>query len=218
MKPAAQLSPLLALLAVLAAGCGATPVDLSRGERVFGPGEYQQVRQRWTREMQILPVDGIENVLTVSVTHLSYEMRWAYVVKRAHDLHLSPAERQRLNAEEFGRLDGGHEFYVTAMSGLEDADELEPGEGPWEIRLVDDRGRRIAPLAVEPIDEPSAADVQYFQLDPVHRSAYRILFPLETGDGEPILGDATRFYSVEFSSPYGHGELRWEVAADTVGS
>ncbi|MFO8074458.1 MAG: hypothetical protein R6V85_21565 [Polyangia bacterium] len=218
MKPAVRLSSLLTLLALLSAGCAGPRVDLSRGERVFGPGEYQQVRQRWTREMQILPVDGIENVLTVSVTHLSYEMRWAYAVKCAHDLHLSPSERQRLNAEEFGRLDEGHEFYVTAMSGLGDADELEPDEGPWEIRLVDDRGRRVAPLLVEPIDEPSAADVQYFQLDPVHRSAYRILFPLETADGEPILGEATRFYSVEFSSPYGHGEVRWEVVADTVGS
>jgi hypothetical protein len=196
---------------MLLCACGTAAVDLSERERDFQPRDYREIHERWTREIKILPVDGIENVLAADVTHLSFEFRWAYVVKTAHDLRLSPGERQALNAEQFSRLELGHEFFVSCMSGLARANNLEPGEGPWQIRLVDDRGRQAAPVEVVRVRRPSAAEIKYFGFDPVHRQAFRILFPRTAEDGRPLLRPDTPSYAVRFSSPYGQGEARYDV-------
>ena len=186
--------------------CGTVVVDLSERERDFQPRDYPEVHDRWTREFQIMPVDGIENVLTAAVTHLSFEFRWAYVVKSAQDLRLSPSERQQLNDEQFSRLEQGHEFFVSCMSGIDKAENLDPADGPWKIRLVDDRGRQVAPLEVTRVRRPSADDVKYFGFDPVHRQAWRILFPLRADDGRPLLHPEVASYALRFSSPYGQDE------------
>jgi hypothetical protein len=191
--------------------CGTVVVDLSERERDFQPRDYREVYERWTREFQILPVDGIENVLTATVTHSSFEFRWAYVVKSAQDLRLSPSERQQLNEEQFSRLEQGHEFFVSCMSGVDKAENLDPEDGPWKVRLIDDRGRQVAPLEVTRVRRPSAADVKYFGFDPVHRQAWRILFPLRADDGRPILLPDVRSYSLRFSSPYGQGEASYST-------
>jgi hypothetical protein len=197
----------LALASAVALGaCATIVVDLSERERDFQPRDYREVYERWTREFQILPVDGIENVLTATVTHLSYEFRWAYVVKNAQDLRLSPSERQQLNEAQFSRLAQGHEFLVSCMSGIDKAERLDPEDGPWKIRLVDDRGRQVAPLEVTRVRRPSADEVKYFGFDPVHRQAWRILFPLSADDGRPILHPEVGSYALRFSSPYGQGE------------
>lgn len=215
MKPGCKLRGLLLALSLVgASGCGSTLVDLGEGERDFKPADYQAVFERWSRELQILPVDGIENVLTARATHLSWEFRWAYVVKEAHDLRLSPAERQANNEREAARLAEGHEFFISVMSGIGDADHLDPEEGPWKIRLVDDRGRQVEPIVVEELRDPTAAEIQYFSLDPVHRRGCRVIFPLVASDGRPILSSATRFYTLRFSSAYGQGEVKWEIASN----
>jgi len=120
----------LALALALVASCGAPLVDLSEAERSFKPADYQTVFERWSRELQILPVDGIENVLTARATHLSWEFRWAYVVKEAHDLRLSPAEREAHNQRELARLREGERV------------ELCVDREAVEHRLADERFRR----------------------------------------------------------------------------
>jgi hypothetical protein len=205
--------PLALALAVAIGACGTVVVDLSERERDFQPRDYNEVYERWTREFQIMPVDGIENVLTATVTHLSFEFRWAYVVKSAQDLRLSPAERQQLNDEQFSRLAQGHEFFVSCMSGVDKSEDLDPEKGPWKIRLVDDRGRQVAPLEVKRVKRPSAAEVKYFSFDPVHRHAWRILFPLRAEDGRPILHPEVLSYALRFSSPYGQGEAPYSTGS-----
>jgi hypothetical protein len=198
----------------LACACGSPMVDIDEGQREIEPDDYPEFFERWSRDVHIIPVDGIDNVLTATATHLSYEFRWAYVVREAHDLRLSPGERQALHEREFGRLEQGHEFFITSMSGVGRAERLEPDEGPWELRLVDDKGRQVAPLSVEHIRKPTAAEVKYFEFDPVHRRACRALFPLAAGDGKPILSSDTRFYSLRFSSALGQSEATWNTASN----
>lgn len=198
----------------IACGCGSPMVNIDEGEREIEPADYPEIFERWSRNVHIIPVDGIDNVLTATATHLSFEFRWAYVVREAHDLRLSPSERQTLHQREFGRLEQGHEFFITSMSGIGRAERLEPDEGPWELRLVDDKGRQVAPLGVEEIRKPTAAEVQYFSFDPVHRRACRVLFPLTADDGKPILTSDTRFYSLRFSSALGQSEATWNTASN----
>lgn len=202
------------LLLAAAVGCGSPVVSIDEGQREYEPADYPAVFERWSRDIHIIPVDGVENVLTATATHLSYDFRWAFVVRKAHDLRLSPGERQTLREQEFGRLAAGHEFFVSAMSGVDGADRLEPEEGPWEIRLVDDRGRQAGPLSVEELRKPTAAEIQYFDFDPVHRRACRVVFPLEADDGDPILTATTRAYSLRFSSPLGQSEATWKTVSN----
>jgi hypothetical protein len=204
----------MAVCLALASGCGSPVVSIDEGQRDFEPVDFPEIRARWSRDVHIIPVDGAENVLTATATHLSYEFRSAYVVRAAHDLRLSPAERQELLGQELARLEHGHEFFVSVMSGIDRADRLEPDEGPWQLRLVDDRGRQAAPLSVEEIRKPSAAEIQYFDFDPVHRRASRVIFPLDADDGEPMLTSSTRFYSLQFSSPLGQAEATWKTVSN----
>jgi hypothetical protein len=198
----------------IACGCGSPVVSIDDSQRDIEPADYPDVLERWSRDVHIIPVDGVENVLTATATHLSFEFRWAYVVRKAHDLRLSPGERQALHEQEFGMLGQGHEFFVSATSGVERADRLEPEEGPWELRLVDDKGRQVAPLSIEELRKPTVAEARYFDFDPVHRRACRIVFPLAADDGKPILSSSTRYYSLRFSSPLGQSEATWKTASN----
>jgi hypothetical protein len=210
--PAARA--LLAIGLALLCACGSTIVSIDRGERTFEPDDYPAIFERWSRQVYIIPVDGVENVLTATVTHLSWEFRVAKVVREAFDLRMSPAERQALHDRELGQLEQGHEFFVTAMSGIAGADRFEADKGPWELRLVDDRGRQVAPLSIEEIRKPTLAERKYFDFDPVHRRACRVLFPLDAADGRPMLTADTRFYALRFSSPLGQSEARWNTASN----
>ncbi|MBW2277792.1 MAG: hypothetical protein JRF63_09890 [Deltaproteobacteria bacterium] len=202
------------LCSAIVSGCGSPVVSIDEGQRDYEPADYAGIFERWSRDVHIIPVDGVENVLTATATHLSYEFRWAYVVREAHDFRLSSTERQALQEQQFGRLGEGHEFFVTAMSGVDRADRLEPEKGPWEIRLVDDQGRQAAPISIEELRKPTAAEIQYFDFDAVHRRACRVIFPLDADDGKPILSSSTRFYSLRFSSPLGQSEATWKTASN----
>ncbi len=198
---------------LLGIGCSSARVNMDRGSRTFQPYDYQNVYSAWTREFKVLPVDGIENVLTATATFLSHEFRWAYVVRVAHDRKLSPTERQELHEQELQAVSERYEFYVTVMSGVPKSDDLDPEKGTWFIRLEDDRGRKVAPTEILEVRKPSLSEAQYFSFDKVHRTAYRISFPQVADDGQPVLTESTRFFSLTFSSALGQGDMRWETTA-----
>lgn len=202
---------LLLAMATVALGCGAPRIDLSPAERELQPADYPRMFDIWTRNEQVLPIDGIDNVLTVSATMLSDEFRRAYVAKVAHDLRLSTAEREELSSQELVALERGHEFFITLMSGVNGADDLDPERGPWRLRLEDDSGRRVVPASVEEVRKPTTAETQYFSFLPKMRRAYRVVFPAVAEDGQPILMSGCRFFSLTFSSPLGNAALRWQT-------
>lgn len=201
---------LFALLTVVLA-CGPKPVDIGHQSRSYEPSDYRDIFECWSREIRILPVDGVENVLTARATYLSYEFRSAYVVRVASDLRYTPAEKQQLLARELDAEKGKHEFFVSLMSGLDNCDELDTDEGPWRIRLVDDRGRGVVPEAVVEVRKPTAAEIKYFDFDPVQRKAYRLSFPVLADDGQPIISSRTRSFSLTFSSAFSQGDMEWEI-------
>ncbi len=206
-----NLSVALIAGSILWLGCSSPQVNMDRGTRSFQPYDYQEVFNTWSREFQILPVDGIENVLTARGTYLSREFRAAYVARVAHDLRLSSTERQELDDQQLRAGSESHEFFVTLMSGVSKTDDLDPEKGTWHIYLEDDSGRRVAPTSIEEIRKPSISETKYFGFDKAHRKAYRILFPLMTDDGSPLLTESTRFFSLAFSSALGQGTMQWET-------
>ena len=200
----------LSLVVLTLTACAAPKVDLAEGSRTYQPADYQDVFFKWSREKQSIPLDGGDNVLTVRATWLSYDFRWAYVVRMAHDFRLSPEERQQLHDEQFSPLDSHLEFFVTAMSSIKKADRLIPGEGPWRIRVEDDAGRQLVPDEVIEVRKPDHATVDQFYFNPNFRKAYRLRFPLTFEDGQPVLVEGTRFIKLTFSSTLGQLTLRWD--------
>jgi hypothetical protein len=192
--------------------CSKTYVNLNeRSAAVDDPEIYQEVFLAWSRTVKVIPIDGLENILTARVTYLSHAFRQAYIARVAADVDMTASEKNALRAEEMSRAQKGHEFYVTLMTGVKDCDELDPEEGPWRIRLIDDNGREIAPSNIEEIEDPTARDIKYFDFDPDQRKAYRLVFPKNAADGTPILSSTTRYFEISFSAAYGKKSARWET-------
>jgi hypothetical protein len=207
-------SPTLLLTCLLSLACNKTYVDLNQGAAANDdPERYQEVFLEWSRTVKVIPLDGLENILTARATYLSDAFRGAYVARVAADVDMTSAEKEALRAEEAGRAGKGHEFYVTLMSGVKDCDNLDPEEGPWRIRLVDDKGRENAPLSVEEIEKPTAREIKYFGFDPKQRKAYRLVFSKTAADGSPLLTGATRYFELSFAAAYGKNSARWETTA-----
>jgi hypothetical protein len=204
----------LGALAVLSLSfaCRESTVDLNAAHKTSAdPEDYQEVFLKWSRTVKVIPVDGLENILTARATYLSPAFRDVYVERMAADLEMTAAEKEKLRAEETAGAEKGHEFYVTLMSGVEDCDDLTPDEGPWRIRLKDDRGREVEPLSIEEIERPSVSDRKYFDFDPDSRKAYRLVFPKTAADGSPILTGSTRFFELAFAAAFGKHSARWET-------
>lgn len=192
-------------------GCSFAKVDISRRPSGARPEDYRARFDDWTRKIRVIPLDGLENILTADATYLSYLFKEAYVERFAYDLRSSPGDKARLRQAEMTGLDKGHEFFVTAMSAVKNCDKLDPEDGPWTIRLKNDRGAEVAPVSVEEIDKIKPFHVKYFFFNPAFRKAYRLTFPLTDENGEPIISEDTRFFELFFATAYGRGTARWEI-------
>ena len=92
----ARLRNALVLFSALSllAGCGHAKVSLADGPREYVPSDYEHVLDRWTRTEQLFALAELDDVLTATATFESWDFRWAYVVRYAHDYRL-PIEQRR---------------------------------------------------------------------------------------------------------------------------
>jgi hypothetical protein len=210
-QPSLHLALILALGYLACAACAEQRVNLGRGPHDIEPDDYKNLFATWSRTLRVLPIDGLENILTARATYLSHEFRYAYVVRVVDDLKLTEDERLKLTQEQLGDLSSGHEFFVSLMSGVKDCDKLGPEDEIWTIRLKNDQGQEVAPLAVDEVDRPTPNDIKYFDFDPGHRKAYRLRFPLGGAGGRPIISPATKYFDLSFATAYGKGAVRWEI-------
>ena len=192
--------------------CGPRPpVDINRRPMAVSAKEYPRQFKDWSRDIRVIPFNGLENVLTARVTYLSYTFREAYIAAVAADLNASPADQDKIRTDKMAGVDTGHQFFVTLMSAVKNFDDLDPKEGPWTIRLRNDQGKETTPSSVEEIEHPTAAHEKYFAFQSTYRKAYRITFPFAAADGSPIIGDSAHAFEITFASPYGRGTAKWEI-------
>jgi hypothetical protein len=201
----------LPIVALALLACAKQQVNMGRGPHHIEPSDYRGFFATWSRTLRVLPIDGLENILTARATYLSHEFRHAYVVRVADDLKLTPAERERMLREEMGAIDRWHEFFVSLMSGVKGCEKLDPEDEVWTIRLKNDRGEEISPLEVIEIKRPTPNDIKYFGFDPSYRKAFRLRFPLTGDSGQPIIPPTTRYFDLSFATAYGTGVVRWEI-------
>ncbi len=210
MKPPLLLLVYIASVALFFS-CAPPAVNPSRTSTSASPHDYPDRFREWSRDIHVLPRDGLENILTARATYLSFRFREAYVERVSYDLGSTPAEKQQLRQAEMEALDKGHEFYVTAMSGVKNCDNFDPDTGPWTIRLKNDKGKEVAPVSVEKIAKPKPDSIKYFFFNPSFRKAYRIVFPLNAEDGSPMISSDAVFFELSFATAYGKSSARWEI-------
>jgi hypothetical protein len=205
---------LLVLLGAFALGgtaCARPKVSLQEGPREYIASDYTAVLRNWTRSDQLITVDRMDNVLSVTATYESWEFRWAYVVRYAEDYRLTVDQRRALLERSLAETLDKHEFYVALYAERHKWSDLTVPEPAWIVRLIDDVGTETAPSDIQAIKRPGAIELTYFPYTSPWRAAYRIGFPKVRGDGRPTIASDARWFGLRFAGAQGNDELVWEI-------
>lgn len=205
--------PLLAVL--LTAGCTRPTVRLTEGPREYAPTDYETVLDLWTRSEDLVVMNELDNVLTVTSTYESWDFRWAYVVRYADDYRLTVDQRRALLERSLSETRHSHTFYVALYAQRHKWSDLKADNPAWIVRLIDDQGSETAPLEIEPIKKPGAIERTYFPYTTPWRSAYRIRFPRTRSDGRPTIAPNAQWLGLRFAGAQGNQALVWELDGAT---
>ena len=206
-------SPLLAvLLASALAGCAQPTVALHEGPREYVAADYESVLRQWTRSNQLITVNQMDNVLTVTATYESWDFRWAYAVRYSEDYRLTIDQRHQLLERSLAQSRDQHTFYVALYTQRHKWNDLTAKEPAWIVRLIDDEGTETAPSEINVIKKPNAIELTYFPYTTPWRSAFRITFPKVRADGRPTVSYAARWFGLRFAGAQGNQELVWELS------
>jgi hypothetical protein len=201
----------LAVAASLLSGCATEKVYLLEGPREYVPSDYERVLRRWTRSDQLVKLDELDNVLTVTATYESWDFRWAYVVRYAEDYRLTVDQRRALLERSLVESRREHEFFVALYAQRYKWSDLTKENPAWIVRLIDDVGSETVPLEIAAIKDPGAIELTYFPYTSPWRRVYRLRFPVSRSDGQPTISRTARWFGLRFTGPQGHDELIWKI-------
>lgn len=203
---------LAGLLALgLVSGCGAAAITLHPESRAFTWRDYEQVYETWTRDADEFEFGRLSDVLNVTATFQSWELRWAYVIRYAHDYSLSTEARTAMLRASLDDAQAHHRFFVT-LSGTQYREaDLTRDDSAWRVLLVDERGAQTVPLEVQKVDATPAEKVYFPSISPF-RHAFRIVFPAYRPDGSPTIPPDAAYVLLRFTGARGTVDLRWSFS------
>lgn len=205
------------LLAALSGACthAGPTVSLAEGPRAYTGDDYGSVMDKWTRTHSLIRLPTVDDRLTVTATYESWDFRWAYVVRYAHDYRLAPDERQAMLDKALAETQATHKFQIALYGNLPPrmTDLTRPGCA-WVVRLVDDRGNETAPVRIEQVLRPSAIDKAYFPYLSVWRQIFKVDFPKQKADGSPTVAKNATWVGLAFYGAYGQDEIRWALTPE----
>lgn len=207
----ARTIPVLACALLL--GCGAQAISLRPEPRSFTWRDYDEVYRAWTRDADEFDFGRLSDVLNVTGTFQSWELRWAYVVRYAHDYSLSTEARTEMLRASLADAEQHHRFFVTLSGSSYRESDLTREDSAWRVLLVDEQGAQTVPIEVDKVD-PTPADRVYFPSISPFRHAFRIVFPAFRPDGSPTIPSDARFVVLRFTGARGSVDLRWDFRAE----
>lgn len=196
----------------LATACGTAKVSMAEGTREYTASDYPVVLNRWTRSEHMLVLSELDDLLTVTSTFETWDFRWAYVVRYAHDYRLTVDQRRALLEKALSETSETHRFYVALYGSNRRATDLTRKESAWIVRLIDDQGNETAPTSIESIPKPGALEKTYFPYTTVFRSAFRVMFPAKRADGQETIPKDVKWVGLRFAGAEGSQELHWDLA------
>jgi hypothetical protein len=207
--------PRLAIVLALGA-CTPGQVFLAEGPREYVASDYERVLRRWTRTVEVVKLDALDNVLTATATYESWDFRWAYVVRYAEDYSLTVAQRRALLERTLGESRQRHQFFLALYAQRHKWSDLTAENPAWIVRLVDDVGSETVPLEIHEIKNPGAIEYTYFPYASPWRIAYRVTFPTVKEDGQRTISRFADWFGLRFTGPQGHDELVWRIDRGAV--
>ncbi len=204
----------LVLAALLMASCAHHPISLEPTTHAYTGEDYERIYRAWSRDADDFSWGDLRDVLLVTATFEAPEFRWAYIARYAEDHGIGPAERTDLLRASLADAEEKHRFFVTLAGEVYREANLTRRDSAWRVLLVDEEGRTMAPVEIEHVRRPSAAERVYFPSINPYRHAFRVVFPAHHPDGSPVLApDATRAM-LRFTGARGTVDLLWEFEAD----
>ncbi len=206
-----RFSNLACVLAVAGlAACAAPIVSLKASPKSFTPDDYPEIYERWTRASHPFDFGQLRTVLHATASLESREFRWAYVVRYADDFELSTDARNAMLTATMADAEKHHRFFVSIGGGKPREMDLTDEEGAWRVLLVDDRGRMVRPVEIQPVGGCTASERVYFPQCSPYRRAFRLVFPAVNEDGMPTIAPEALFAVLRFTGPEGQLDLRWD--------
>jgi hypothetical protein len=199
-------------LGLALSACAPRQVSLGEGPREYVAQDYLRVLQLWTRSTQLLSVEQMDNVLTVTATYESWDFRWAYVIRYADDYRLTVDQRQSLLERSLAETHDEHLFYVALAAQKYKWGDLDLESPAWVLRLIDDTGSETVPTDIVEVKRPGPIEQTYFPYTNPWRRAYRITFPVHRPDGSPSISPKAHRFGLRFAGAQGNDELSWELS------
>ncbi|MBP6630826.1 MAG: hypothetical protein KBG28_09045 [Kofleriaceae bacterium] len=204
-RPWATLVALVALAA--SAGCTRVPppVDLA-GTWPARPGDYDEVTAALTRSATLR--DGYQQVIAVDATLLAPAWRVAHRDRQAGTDGLGADERAAAVAAERAQPLATVAVHLLVTTWDPRENDLHRGaDATWKLVLVDDGGRRLAPVKIERDRRPIHVIRAEFPTVNEFSEAYVAHFP---SDG--VLAPDRRSLTLRVASPRGGLQLTWLAA------
>ena len=200
---------LLALLVSVSA-CKPPPITLESGARAFTDESYDAVYKAWTRSEESFRWTDLVDVLYVTATFESWEFRWAYVIRYAHDYSLESLARDEMLQASLAKAREEHSFFVS-LAGFDYRESNLTGKtNAWRVLLIDPAGNQTVPSTMERIRRPTALERVYFPSVSPYRQAFRLAFPAVDDDGRSTIPPGADHVILRFTGARGRVDLRWD--------
>lgn len=200
-----------AALAISGAACGSPTLSLRPTEHTFTASDYGSALGRWTRSADDFDFGRLTEVLHVTATFESHEMRWAYVVRYAADHSMTTEERARLLERSLDDAETRHRFFVTVGAPIFREGDLTGEQSDWRVLLVDDNGHQTEPVELLRIPRPSRDMRAYFPAIHRQRHVFRIAFPVVDDEGAPTISPGSHKVTLRFAGASGTVNLEWNL-------
>ena len=203
---------IVALMTVgTASGCKQHKLSMQAGPRTFTPESYISIWDAWTRDEESFGWKELAHEIFVSATFESWEFRWAYVVRFAHDYSLLPEARDEMLQASLASSRQEHRFFVT-LSGMDFKESNLAGKtSAWRVLLIDPEGNQTVPVLMERVRRPTAVDRVYFPQVSPYRQTFRLTFPAIAADGRKSIPDGAKFMVLRFTGARGRADLKWDL-------
>ncbi|MCC7534736.1 MAG: hypothetical protein IT379_00910 [Deltaproteobacteria bacterium] len=209
--PLSRRAPLVAL-ALVSIACGSVAVSLEEGPRRYTADDYEDVYERWTRTVDEFHIGNLEQVIRATATFQSWDFRWAYVVRYAHDFRFSTMQRTRMLEHALRDAQEHHRFFLTMSGRYRREADLTGEQRAWRVLLVNADGDEVEPDRIERVSRPGAAERIYFPTVSPYRLTFRLSFPVrDPRSGQPFLQPHHRYFTLRFAGALGAVDLRWNI-------
>jgi len=194
------------------ASCGPGPLSLAEA----GQGEaldYGDELSAWTRHGRIY-TDFETNVI-VHATYLAPRFLAAY--EQEYRKMYDPTEREMADVRErlFDRRKSSECFFVAVFTGQRDWNDFSLANSIWRVHLENDSGVRVRSGSVGQVESGDLVYEHFFPYFERFYEGYAVCFPNQAlgGTGVPMLGEGTRSFVLDMTSPLGKISLTWELGS-----